>query len=395
MRILAGLHLRCRQRVPHAIGVSSSVNSYSFSGPNTVVLANLAGLLLQSALFVQPDSVINSGLCKSCRMTLTTPVVLGLAGDTAGIFADTQIIRNIGRGGFLLPKISYSDRLLLYSRNGAFRRSVRFDSAGEGNVGATYVGRGDSIFVFNNARSQLVGVDLSRGSTVMSAFPGSIHAALRLADGRWVVNGIFRTTQTIGLPLHIVTSRGVTMSFGSRTKEHRPDRPLEGWRHVAAMTSRSVLSLSYTDPLIERWTLDGEYESQLRLSLPEFKPWLAGPRWSTTFPPYSVIDDLRVRSDGHIWLLVSVASPSWRTAMKVVRTSDGEMAIPADWTAALSSWILVVDGKSGELIFGARFSEYLRQFVSDTQVSALRGGPNSAQSIAIYTLASNLSFQRE
>ena len=361
-----------------------------------MIMLGLTLLLAQSSQPIRPDTAFSERICSACRVALKTVVALGAAGDTAGDFADTQILRVSAAGNFYLPKITYRDRIVIYDRAGAFLRSVRFDSLGEGNIGTTYLGSKDSVFIFNNGRSQLVHVDATKGPSVVSAFPGSVYSALRLGDGRWVVNGVFRTPRTLGLPLHILTRSGVIQSFGSRTREHRPDRPFEGWRHVLRASSGEVLSLSYTDPTIERWTTKGEYKGSLSLKLPEFlKPRSGQSRWSETVPPYSVIEDAKLGSDGLLWLIVTTAAPSWKSAIRSVASPDGGMPLPVDWQTALSSWIIVVDEETGDTVLAARFNEYLRQFVSDSYVSALRGRPNAQQTLSILSIESVLPTRKK
>lgn len=354
------------------------------------MLFGLSLLIVQAAQMsqvVRPDSIVADRACAACRIVLTPFMTLGEAGDTAGAFGDTQIIQRSSVGNTYLPKISYRDRLMIYTKAGAFLRSVRFDSLGEGNIGTIQIGSADSIFVFNNGRSQLVHVDLNKGPSVVSAYPGSVYSALRLENGNWLVNGVFRTPQTLGLPLHILNSRGVVQSFGSRTREHRPDRTFEGWRHIVRASSSDVLSLSYSDPTVERWSTKGEYRGSLTLGLPEFSRSRTGQsRWSETMPPFSVIEDLRTGPNGTLWLIVTTAATSWKNAMKKVGTSDGNVLLPNDWSTALSSWIVIVDERTGQTIFAARFKEYLRQFVSTTHVSVLRGGPNRQQTMSILAI---------
>lgn len=345
---------------------------------------------------VRPDSIIGGSNCSRCRIVLSRPTHIGAKRDTAGRYADTQVIVRSNGGELYVPKVTFRDRLAVYDNAGGFLRTERFDSLGEGNIGAIYRGLGDTTFVFNNARTQLVAVLPSTKSIIpLLGYPGSVHQALRMKDGSWIVNGVFRTSETIGQPIHILSREGAVRSFGSISREHRPDRPLEGWRHLAMLPSGNVLAASYTQPVLEVWSTSATRIAQFHLQLPEFVIWDAGPRWSEMSPPRSVIDDARVDEQGRVWLMVSVAGKSWRQAMRTVITPDGPVTLPSDWTKAISSWLLIVEPNSGKVIFGARFNNYLRQFLGTGQVIGLSGAPNENQTLTVFALDADLGLVKE
>lgn len=348
-------------------------------------------LLLQATTL--PDSTLQQR-CSSCHVYLTRTVVMGASRDSGGRFGDTQSVRVGALGEFYVLKPLNPERLFVYSNVGAFRRSLRFDSVGSGNAGAVSVIGADTAMVFNNARGQIIGVSVAGRAAARSGYPGSVHRAAALPDGRWLVNGEFRTSNLIGLPLHILSGTGVTASFGSATREYRPDRPLEGWRHIAPWGVDSVYSIRWTEPTLEVWSLSGTLLRTVPLELPEFVPWREGQRWSLTSAPPSLIDDVWVESPDRIWLLVSVGARTWRTAMEVAPTPDGQLALPRDWTEALSSWIVVIDGASGTLRFAARFTEYLRQFLPGGRVLGIRGAPNGEGSLSVFAIAGMSSLQK-
>jgi hypothetical protein len=99
---------------------------------------------------------------------------------------------------------------------------------------------------------------------------------------------------------------------------------------------------------------------------------------------------MMVESSGQIWLLVSVASPLWKSTMAVTPTPDGPLAIPQDWTRALSSWIIVIDGGTRRVRYAARFREYLREFLPDRRALGVRGVPNKSESLVIFRIESDL-----
>lgn len=324
----------------------------------------------------------------ACTVTLTRLTVLGARSDTSGYFGDTQSVAVDSRGRYYVLKPQSSDRVFIYDRDGAFVRTISDEHLPLSNVGALRIETPQVLHLFDNGTRTWRRFGPSGRPIGTDSIPGGIQDAIQIGTGVWVVNAIVREPARLGLPFLVLRNGRASSSFGSSTGgEYRPDRPLEGMMWLATRDSISFWSTPRTALRLSRWAIDGLLLDTLSYAPAWFAPARTGSRWSLAIAPTTEVSAFKRDSLGRLWLLVSVAAPTWRTALDSVAGPDGTVVMPTLWERALHTRVVVLEERSHRLLFDREFPVHLRQFLGPGFVVGLSGWPNGGGRLSVYSLS--------
>ncbi|MFQ5704848.1 MAG: hypothetical protein ACE5HT_12605 [Gemmatimonadales bacterium] len=196
----------------------------------------------------------------------------------------------------------------------------------------------------------------------------------------WVLNADSRTTDRIGLPLHMVDRNGKwKRSFGSTTASYRPGT--EAWpmlRKVADAGGGRLWMAHLKKYVVELWDTGGTKHKELVRHVPWFRAWQ---KYSGFFPdvkPHPIIRDIRQDREGRLWVVIAVPDERWSEALTPVKYPDGtEGYEPQDWNSVFDTVIEVLEPATGRLIVSRRFPQFMRKMIDERHLfsdAAIRDG---------------------
>jgi hypothetical protein len=324
-----------------------------------VLAAHAAGGQDPAAVRI-PDEVA----CRSCRIMLATITTLGDT-DGPGALASVPLgVRVDGRGRYWVWSRDNGGGPLVYDATGRFLRVTGRRGQGPGEfeqVADVLVVPGDSVFVVDQSRrATMFGPDLSAsrhqltgtslGKSVVVEWPDTVIAFSEYASG-----------ERGGPVLHVIAfdsaSSRVVRSFGP-TWNIRDIRSMEASQRVLAPSRSGVWSATFDHYRLEHWTADG-FNDVLLLRIP---PWPV--RTAASFgdlerniPPPNSVRAIMEDSDGHLWVFINVASPSWRDGWPRAR---GEFRASAfSYERLYRTLVEVIDPKAGRVLVRHQLNEWV------------------------------------
>ncbi len=240
-------------------------------------------------------------------------------------------------------------------------------------ITALTITKNDTLQVFDGDLSRVVTFephDFDHVKTQrLSVSPGPA-GALQLSDGRYVVNANGATRETFGLPLHLLSSEGVTVrSFGRLDRRILPaEQPF--LRRVLAEYEGNILSISTYQYVVEVWNPEsGTLITGFERRPKGFRPRRRGEEVSIEedMPPASVVMDARVDGEGRLWALSWVPGEDWKQHVSWAR-DENHRALNIDTSQALDTVIDIIDLETQQLVATRHLDVVLRGWVDDEHV---------------------------
>lgn len=329
---------------------------------------------LQAQRLVQIGSVTT---CARCLIELEHVATVG-DDDGLGMLGSVVIARD-SRGRFYI--FDYSDRgpIKLYAPDGTFVRVIGGEGRGPGEyliVPAIVVGAGDTVHVFDsgNLRHTVLSPSLAVVRTHLidvNIFP---FQCVQLPGGDFVLNGIRRTAESLGYPLHRFThDGGFVGSFGTDDTFVTPQTEYQKARRtIAAAEGGGVWAAHPTEYRLEHWDDQGQLVTQLVRNADWFPPHDNYGVLSPDRPPEPRIVAVRV-IDGNVWVVIHVGSAEWRRWIRRRRGRDGVYWEAEAYERVYDTVIEVIDPTRGSLIASTRFEHLPLGFLDAAHVYSARG----------------------
>ena len=207
----------------------------------------------------------------------------------------------------------------VFDPNGAFQKSIGRKGEGPGEymgIGRMDVLQGDTLIVFD--RVLLRRTTLSPTGQVIETQPyqaGGFFDSTMLPDGRMVLNQHFRTPESVGYPLQLLSADGrVIRSLGAVNPEYRTHQPVKYRRMVLpGPDGGSVWSVGRGDYLFELWDTLGARKEALQREADWFVPFVADGGISADGPPPPTWLRLAQKKDSsRVWVVATVPRRDWR-----------------------------------------------------------------------------------
>ncbi|MFW6089966.1 MAG: 6-bladed beta-propeller [Gemmatimonadota bacterium] len=249
--------------------------------------------------------------CSDCAIQLERLVTIG-EGTGEGALDDQagHMVRD-DRGRWLV--LSHTQALpYIYDSTGAY--AGRLGSEGEG-PGEFVRPRGvvagnDSVYVFDAAtgKLQVFDGDLSFARAVSG--PVRFNMAVMVGGGRFVAN----TLPPGRPPLALYGPGGTELaSFGDTVSGADPGTAyLHRPRVLARARSGGVWSAKqFFDPILRRWSRDGELVEEIPLSLSWYEPYETIENLNPDRRPWSTINGIWEDESGRVWIVGLSADDDW------------------------------------------------------------------------------------
>ena len=269
----------------------------------------------------------------------------------------------------------YGAQDFVHAPDGRVLRTIGRKGNGPGefqSVGALIIGPADTLHAFD-AIARRWSVFSPEGEYVRSApLPAVPHSAYALGNGDILINGTVRTAESIGLPLHILSSDGaVRLSFGREQAVRRPDLSLLDLREIATPHDGRFWVLHMNEYRLEEWSLDGRLLRAYERNPAWFRPWLSMSRMSPEVPPSPYPVGFVAVTAAHAWVITRVPAKDWSRGLRKTRSESGrEVFVPADLPAVYDSMLEYLDLRSGRVVARAQTPLALGGFVDDDHLVA-------------------------
>lgn len=334
------------------------------------LIACVIGLIFAEVAAAQVH-IQGDPVCADCTIRLNH--VFDIGGDDAPD-ALTFGVGGVARtraGRYLVVDAQESNRISIFDQVGRQTGSIGQPGQGPGefvDIRALFLDDADSIFVLDDGALRL-SVLSPEGTYVRSMhlpFTG-LRAMQRLRSGGFLAEGTVKTPQSLGYPLHLLAEDGAfKSSFGARLPLYQPNMRASLRREMATVNDDHVWVSHYLEYVLERWTLEGKLDKLIFRDVDWFPPATTIGRFGPDRQVPPRILDIRVDDEGRLWVVIRVASATWRQAFGPQSMSrEGPFYPWADETKAWDTVVEVIDPARGELVTSRRFEHtILEGFVS-------------------------------
>jgi hypothetical protein len=315
--------------------------------------------------------------CRTCIASLTRGVTMGDEAGPGTIGHPGKVVRD-SRGRFYFAHYKRIDGVAVFDSGGKYLQTISFPRVAAGslrNILVLAVGKGDSLFVFDNGANKCL--VLSPDYRVARSFdlPGSIRDAVVLSDGSLVVNAIARTPDLIGLPLHFLRSDGsYSHSFGTQDAVFRPDAESYSLR-LLAHAREGVWTVAVSQYAIQRWNKWTMVPQEaFAVKADWFEPWLHERSLSKDGIQGARVTAVQTDNSGLLWIAIAVPDKSWRKGLHEIETVDGKVTVPADFERVFDTRIEVWDPERRKLLASTLVDAFVIGFADKATAVSFRGG---------------------
>jgi hypothetical protein len=372
--------------------------------PVVVVIALLVTHPVQSpAESLIQDRTDGVERCGQCRITLTHE---SLIGDSlpGGDGAMMRVIRGVHRGADGSYFVSFFDTGELVARfdhTGSFRGRVGRFGAAPGELRNPFVvaTRGDSLYLLDQATGLLTTLNLrlpggsSQSGPLREATFGPLDA-VRLRDGRYVMNIVLFRSQDLGYPLHLFSPSGTKLlSFGIDVPHYRPDRPALAYRRLTPDRDGGVWAVHQDAPILEHFDRDGRLIKRLQLNM-RWLPVGTGERLlphPAGSPPTPSVRAIWLDSMNVLWISTWVADSRWKQAFgspsrTQAPTLDGSFYPITDRNRLYDTILAAIEVSTGSVLAMLRVDAALLAVMDGSFAASPRPLPNGASQIDIWRM---------
>jgi hypothetical protein len=334
---------------------------------HTLVLYTLLGTPSRAASQTTLD-ISGDPTCRGCRLDFTRIAILGsIDGESALAGEPTSVVQD-SRGNYYVTQFQQADRILVFSGNGRFIRTIGKAGRGPGEytrIAFITLGAGDSLYVFDQGNARLT--VLSPAYDVVRAVPimGQFFFATELGKNRFVANAHLPSPEHIGQPLRTMSTEGVVQAvYGASKPDYRPRVPYSVMRSIAAAGDTSVWSGYKTRYVIEEWSVNGQPGRILTRQVPWFKPYEQRTKATETQPLEPWLVALHQDRSGLLWAAVTVPATDWSKQWAELGINEQKGVVSDQRT--LDTVVEVLDPTRRALVLSQRLPQYIQGFLNDS-----------------------------
>ena len=308
--------------------------------------------------------------CESCTIELLRVATLG---DTAlpGGLSDEAGVWAGGDGRFyVIDVVVAPSRVLVYDSIGRYVTAFGRSGSGPGEyaVPVRVMSRGpDTIQVVALPRRLTTILTRDHSVARIERLPLDLMDHAILGDGTLVINGILRTREAIGYPLHrLGDSLEVLASFGTDDPRFDPTDAAQPWRSRRALAPAGGDRFWAAPPnrfSAELWDADGNRIRRLVRNVAWFQPWTNG--WAPWIaPPPPRLWSIRQDDAGILWVVVHVPDPNWRRIpARQTNIPDHEKHMPVDYHEFYDTVVEAWDLSGGRFLTSLRSDFRMKGFL--------------------------------
>jgi hypothetical protein len=325
------------------------------------------------------------GACQSC---LTFVPVVTIAGDELPVGTRWVSADSLGRlwlGDVTGPSVFTSEGTFVGKVGRSGQGPLEFAAAGP-------------IFTTNDGHVHVVDPNNGRWTTLSETFEvlreqtfsgGRIQEALPLGGSeRLVLNATIGTPERLGLPLHILSGDGLTVSFGNLEEGVIP-LGLGLWRRISVDEQQNIFSAAHFSYQIDVWTPEGRRILGLRKSDAWREPPGGMPlALSRDHPPGGLMIATRHRGASLLEVISWVPKDTWAEELIEVVLPDGmiDLTVAGPYSDLFDPVVELIDLASGRVVARAEAPSALEGFLYDDMVFGHSESSDGFPSLTLYRL---------
>ena len=325
------------------------------------------------------------GACQTC---LTFEPVVTISADELPV--GTRWVSADSLGRLWLGSVSGPS---VFTSNGDFVEKV-----GRSGQGPLEFAAAGPIFTTGDGHVHVVDPSNGRWTTLSETLEvlreqtfsgGRIQEALPLGGPeRLVLNATIGIPERSGLPLHILTGDGLTVSFGNLEEGVIP-LGLGLWRRISVDQQNNIFSAAHFSYQIDVWTPEGRRILGLRNS----DAWREPPGGmplplSRDHPPGGLMIATRHRGAGLLEVISWVPKDTWAEELTEVVLPDGriDLTIIGPYSDLFDPMVELIDLASGRVVARAEAPSALEGFLYDDMVFGHSESSDGFPTLTLYRL---------
>jgi hypothetical protein len=353
-----------------------------------LLLAPTAPAQAQAPTEIGPEEA-----CPECSVHLELEVTLGDRDGPGGVGYSVGVARDEA-GRYYLSHVYSRHELLVFDADGSLLEVVGRAGEGPGEyavVSLVSVTDGDTVRIFDNGLRRLTVLapfpDLSVVRTTPMEAPVGGNRTVVAEGGELVTSGRVPTPESVGLPLHRLSSEGALIrSFGAEDPVVAPGQEPALSRVLAWAQGGGEVWVVHPDEYrIERWTLDGEKVREWNRTPSWLEPGQEGWVLAPGRPPPTRIQAVAEDGEGRLWVLAHVPGEDWESALLEREGPEGPVYEPRDFERLFDTVVEVIDA-DGRLLVSERVPQYLLTFVEPGLVVGYRETALEMPFLDVYTV---------
>jgi hypothetical protein len=248
----------------------------------TPAMIRTAVVLTASVAHVVPSqgapATMDPARCRErCKVVLQRIVSLGLD-DRAPFMPHLSITRG-ARGEFVVAPVRSFAEAAVFDSSGRLMRIVGGKGQGFSAINAVTRDPSGNTYLFDAGRRRLSVLDVNMRLVHHVPTPSQVFRAEVTNKGSIIANMALRTSESFGLPLHVLEPTGrVTASFGSQVADVPIDAAPRMQRlMVIAESGDAVWSLAPDGDSVEKWGIAGQRLASIGIERGSRRP--SDPDW--------------------------------------------------------------------------------------------------------------------
>lgn len=347
------------------------------------VVLTLSHLVLTNrSISAQTERVVDGRpTCAECRVEVRPVARLGERDGPGALASRPYHITRDSRGRFyVVTPETPNEAPLVFDAQGRFLARLGRSGDGPGEFrSASWIGVGpnDSVYVIDQVTARLTVLDSEYNVVRTARVPPNIWTAVRLRDGRIVINTDVRDRQRAGLPLHLLGQDGTLLgSFGSERPILLPGQPIRTIRWLWSSDGVRIWSLPHAHSyLIELWDSTGRRELGLSVSSPWHPHYEVYLEPTPSRPPSPRLMGMWEDDHGRIWVIGHAHDPEWSEGLGRPVRSEGQLVYRVkDLQLVYDGVVDVLDPRSGRMLTTRRFDQTWDIVIGRGLVGGVREG---------------------
>lgn len=330
----------------------------------TLLFLSTASSLSAQTPTIVPDRVH----CGSCKVTLVKVAELGNEYGEPGAQGGANVLVRDSRGYIYGVYGGASTEIVVHAPSGKVVGKVGRQGGGPGEfqrISEIVIAPGDTLHVFDIINRRRTILSPAWKPVATSPLPGGAISAIRLADGRMIINSNIPAPKLPGLPLHSIGQTGQLLhSFGADTSSPSPDLARGPIRKLSNADGATFWAGHYNEYRLEQWTGEGKLLTTLLRQPSWSKPSTTQTALSPNTPPQPFMVGLRQNAEGRLLVITRIPDREWRKALESTRDEFGKATYRVgNPDQGYDSMIEVIDPATGRLLLSQQFPQALGDFI--------------------------------
>jgi hypothetical protein len=328
--------------------------------------------------------------CPSCELTLRKITEIREAED-GGPLGNVTAFERLRDGRVLLAHSFAPNAIQVYSASGRWLSTIgrKGDGPGEfGRIARILSGPGDSIHVLDGTHRRRsvfnAGLQFVRSTPLpVPPLDGKV-----LANGHLVINGVHRTREAAGMPLHEFDDKGNWIrSFSDGEPIMRPDLLHLLQRRMALLPSGRLITARVDRLAIQVWNADRTSHRDVPVKGTWYPTLERAPVWDLSEPPPTIVTALLALSDTTALLLAAVPRANYQRGFERQKNEYGKpVMVLVNFQEVYSTRVELIDLRTGRTRLSTALSTGIGRALDNEHVLSSSTTIDGGKAITVWQL---------